>query len=35
MKDEPDGTISRYKSRLVIMGNKQKYGVDYEQTFAE
>ena len=29
-----DGSINRYKSRLVIMGNRQKYGIDYEQTFA-
>lgn len=30
----PDGTIDKYKSRLVILGNKQKYGVDYAETFA-
>lgn len=29
-----DGTIDRHKSRLVIMGNRQKYGINYEETFA-
>ena len=33
-KYNADGSIDRYKSRLVVMGNRQKYGVDYEQTFA-
>lgn len=31
---KPDGSVERYKSRLVVLGNKQKYGVDYEETFA-
>ena len=29
-----DGTLDRYKARLVVLGNKQEYGVDYEKTFA-
>lgn len=30
----PSGKIERYKSRLVVLSNKQKYGVDYKETFA-
>lgn len=29
----PDGKVDKYKSRLVILGNKQQYGVDYAETF--
>lgn len=29
-----DGTIERYKARLVIQDCRQQYGVDYQQTFA-
>ncbi|KAL2922302.1 Retrovirus-related Pol polyprotein from transposon TNT 1-94 [Bienertia sinuspersici] len=34
VKYRPDGEIERYKSRLVILGNRQKPGIDYEETFA-
>ena len=33
-KYRPDGSVERYKSRLVILGCKQKYGEDYWETFA-
>ena len=29
-----DGSLDRYKPHLVALGNKQEYGVDYEETFA-
>ena len=29
-----DGTLNQYKAQLVALGNKQEYGVDYEETFA-
>ncbi|GJT38913.1 retrovirus-related pol polyprotein from transposon TNT 1-94 [Tanacetum coccineum] len=29
-----DGTIERFKARLVILGNHQVVGVDYSETFA-
>ncbi|XP_037496042.1 uncharacterized mitochondrial protein AtMg00820-like [Jatropha curcas] len=34
VKRRSDGTLDRYKARLVALGNKQKYRVDYEETFA-
>ena len=33
-KFNSDGTIERYKARLVILGCRQKYGADYQETFA-
>lgn len=33
-KFNPDGTILKHKARLVILGNKQQYGLDYHETFA-
>lgn len=30
----PDGTIDRHKARLVVLGNHQKYGEDFYETFA-
>lgn len=34
IKYHSDGTIERYKARLVIMGNNQVEGLDYHETFA-
>ncbi|KAK9190888.1 hypothetical protein WN943_019498 [Citrus x changshan-huyou] len=34
IKYNADGTIKRYKTRLVILGNKQVAGIDYNETFA-
>ena len=34
MKLKSDGSLDRYKARLVALGNKQEYGFDYEETFA-
>ena len=34
IKYNPDGTIRRHKSRVVVMGNKQVEGEDYNETFA-
>ncbi|RVW37445.1 Retrovirus-related Pol polyprotein from transposon TNT 1-94 [Vitis vinifera] len=34
VKLRSDGSLDRYKARLIALGNKQEYGVDYEETFA-
>jgi histone deacetylase 1/2 len=33
VKKNTDGTIDRYKACLVAKGFKQRYGIDYEDTF--
>jgi hypothetical protein len=34
IKTKSDGSIERYKSRLVILGNMQKFGINYEEVFS-
>ena len=33
-KYDPQRNTTRYKSRLLILGNRQKYGIDYTETLA-
>ncbi|XP_020684929.1 uncharacterized protein LOC110101390 [Dendrobium catenatum] len=33
-KRNSDGTIARYKARLVAQGNRQEYDIDYTETFS-
>lgn len=34
IKWDADGKLEKYKARLVVRGFEQKYGLDYESTFA-
>jgi hypothetical protein len=34
IKRKADGSIDRYKGRLVAKGYKQRYAIDYEGTFS-
>ena len=34
LKLNPDGTIAKYKARLVAQGFSQVYGIDYSETYA-
>lgn len=34
VKRNPDGTVEKYKARLVVKGFKQRKGIDFEQTFS-
>jgi len=34
VKRKSDGSLDRYKARLVAIGFKQRYGIDYEDTIS-
>ena len=34
VKLKSDGSLDRHKARLVALGNRQEYGINYEETFA-
>ena len=34
VKVHSDGSLDRYKAWLLVLGNNQEYGVNYEETFA-
>ncbi|CAH9077905.1 unnamed protein product [Cuscuta europaea] len=34
IKHKSDGSVERYKERLVVSGNRQVQGIDYSETFA-
>ena len=34
VKLNPDGSVERYKARLVAQGFSQRYGIDYDETYA-